>query len=85
MAEQLSITNIINEENIKIKRRQRNKKWYNERGNIQAKIKSIMVSNKHKIDTNECYFALNTQYKPTDELKIILNRLRHYVLLKELY
>jgi hypothetical protein len=63
----------------------RNKKWYSERGSIQAKIKSILKSKKYDVDMNDCYFALDSQYKPTEELKVILNKLHQYILLKELY
>ena len=75
----------IEEQRQRLMRKARNSKWYNERGSIQAKIKSILNSKKSNVDVIECYFAFETAYKPTDELRVILNRLHNYILLKELY
>lgn len=77
---------LLEEENRKqIMRQKRNKTWYNERGRIQSKIRSILKSKKYNIDVNECFYAFETAYKPTDELKDILNRLHHHIFFKELY
>lgn len=85
MDKQIITTKLNNVQRLKKLQQARNQKWYKERGSIQAKIKTIMNSKKYNIDVDECFYALDTQYKPVEDLKLILDRLHQYILIKKLY